>query len=91
MSIEFTTFTAPEKVNPYAETVAKLTEMNDENAAVVITVPTTDAAKHILQFQKAANAIGKTARKRLVQETEKGKNVAVTFTLTERHKPRRGK
>ena len=89
MSIEFTTFTAPEKVNPYADTVAKLAEMNDENAAVVITVPTSDAAKHILQFQRAANAIGKTARKRL---TEKVKNdTRVTFTLTERHKARRGK
>ena len=89
MTIEFTTFTAPEKVNPYADAVNILAEKNDENAAMVITAPNTEVAKHVLQVQKAANAIGKTARKRL---TEKGKTeTKVTFTLTTRHKARRGK
>lgn len=93
-NIEFTTFEAPTTVNPYTETVEALAKADNPNAAVVITVPTVDAPKHILKFQQAANAIGKTARKRMIEDITKGDekgNTKVTFTLTTKHAQRRGK
>lgn len=101
--IEFGTFVAPEKVNPYTEVVEKLSAAEDENASVTITVPAKDADKRRLAFQRAANAIGKTARVRLTDDSavkvtgkdDKGKDVLagdvkITFTLTKRHQNRRG-
>ena len=104
MAIEFTTFEAPEKVNPYIETVQALAEKNDENAAVVLTVDVNNAQREQFLFQRAANKIGKTARLRNKDEStvKEGKpdedgnktksgEVKLTFTLTEKHKTRRGK
>lgn len=102
MSIEIITFEAPEKANPFFEDVEKLLEASkvNENAAGVIVVPVEEAYKSQLLFQKAANAIGKTARLRLTdkeevtevlvegEKVERG-NVRLVFTLTERHKNRR--
>lgn len=101
--IEFGTFEAVEKVNPYAETVQKLADLNREDASVTITVPVHDEGKTKLAVQKAANAIGKTARIRLTDKSgvknlgtdEDGNdildgNVKIVFTLTKRHNARRG-
>lgn len=103
-SVEFTTFTAPEKTNPYAADVEKLAAVGSEDAAIVITVDANAAVKEQFKFQKAANAINKTARLRntddsgakVVGKTESGKPVyegvvKLTFTLTAKHKARRGK
>lgn len=100
--IEFTTFVPEEKVNPYTTTVAKLAEAG-EDAAVVITVDANKASAEQFKFQKAANAIGKTARVRHVDDSgaevtgvkDNGKkiykgDVKITFTLTTKHKARRG-
>ena len=103
-TVEFTEFVEPEKVNPYTDDVAKLAEQNNENAALVVTVDANQRLKHQLLIQKAANAIGKTARLRITDDsgakitgkTEKGKPIyegviKMTFTLTGKHKVRRGK
>lgn len=95
MSIEFGTWTAPETVNPYTEIVAKMIE-NGPETAVTVTVPEKDALKTRTLFAKAANAAGKTARIRVKDEPvtdAKGKptgEVRNVFTLTAKHKPRRG-
>lgn len=100
--IEFGTFTPVEKANPYIETVTKLNEAG-ENASVTLTVDATkEKAEHLL-FSKAANSIDKTARLRLRDgskikygpdedgtQVATGGTVALTFTLTKRHKNRRG-
>lgn len=104
VGITFGTFVKEEKANPYADTVAKLASLDDENASVTLTVDANRASAEQFAFQKAANAIGKTARVRhiddteatVVGKTERGKNkykgvVAITFTLTTKHKGRRSK
>ena len=61
-----------------------------------------DAQREQIKFQKAANSIGKTARLRHKDESAvvvtgdgesetKTGEVKMTFTLTEKHKVRRGK
>lgn len=101
--IEFGTFTAPEKVNPYTETIDKLIEAG-EDAAITVTVDATKETKERNLISKAANAKDKTARQR-VRDTSKvkygqndkgeqvatGGTVSLTFTLTKRHEPRRRK
>lgn len=100
--IEFGTFVEPEKVNPFAETVAKLAEA-PEGTSVTLTSDVKEAAADQFKFQRAANAIGKTARLRIKDESgvkvvgkdaEKndvlGGVVKLTFTLTAKHKQRRG-
>lgn len=100
--IEFGTFVEPEKVNPYNDVIPALIEQG-ENASVTITVDAKKAGRERLAFGKAANEHGKTARLRLTDdskaeygENDKGKRVAtggtvsMTFTLTDRHKARRG-
>ena len=102
-AIEFGTFTTEERVNPYAETVTKLSELNDPNASVTLTVDYDDKVKEQFKFQRAANAIGKTARLRKIDDSaveeigvdEDGHSVfagvvRLTFTLTKMHKGRRG-
>lgn len=100
--IEFTTFEATEKPNPYVEAVENLAKADDVNAAAAITVDVNDAQREQGLFQKAANKIGKTARLRMKDEsnvTVKGEGedavksgtVRLVFTLTEKHKVRRGK
>lgn len=101
---EFVTWESPAKANPYTDLVQKLADRNDESAGVTITVDAKEAANRQLLFQKAANAIGKTARlrhtdtsgSRVTGQTAKGRDiregvVKLTFTLTEKHAQRRGK
>ena len=96
--IEFTKFEAKEKENPYVETVQALAEANDPDAAVVITAPVDKAQYERNLFQRAANKINKTARLRFTDESgvsedkdgEKSGDVKMTFTLSNKHKTRRG-
>lgn len=103
MGIEFGTWEAPEAVNPYDETVAILAASADENASVTISEDVNEIQKHVLQIQRAANAIGKTAKIRSRDNSgvksngvdDAGKDiltgpVRVTLTLTAKHKARRG-
>lgn len=91
------------KANKYIGVVTKLAEMNSETASFTLTANANDADKEKLAFQQAANEIGKTARLRITDDTnakvigknDKGKpmyegTVNLTFTLTHRHKARRG-
>lgn len=100
--VEFTTFEATEKPNPYVEAVENLAKAEDANAAAAITVDVNDVQREQGLFQKAANKIGKTARLRHKDESNvkiEGKGddavktgtVRLVFTLTEKHKVRRGK
>lgn len=101
--ITFGEFVAEEAVNPWAEHVAALADraLTNPNASITIDVDVADAQGAQFKFQRAANDIGKTARLRLkddsgVKVTGKDKdgddivsgNVALTFTLTGRHKGR---
>jgi len=99
--IEFGTFTPEVKENPYGEAIKSLAEQNDPNAAITLRVDVNEASREQNLVQKAANAVGKTARLRHKDEskvTTKGEGddavksgtVALTFTLTEKHKARRG-
>lgn len=94
-NISIVDFTEPEKVNPYAEHVTALIAAG-EGKALNVTVPVADLAKTKLKFAKAANAQNKTARVKGVDDSavkadkegvETG-DVTITFTLTEKHKPR---
>lgn len=89
-NIEFTTFEPEAKENPYTQTVEDLAALGDPNAAVKVTVKADDSQREQFKFQKAANAISKTARVRAKTENEDG-TVTLVFTLTEKHKTRRGK
>jgi hypothetical protein len=103
----FGEFVAPEKVNPYADTLVAFAKASDENPNASWTVEL-DAAKETTErilIAEAANAVGKTARLRdrddsdrtVVGQREKSGNAVyagktrLTFTLTEKHAPRRGK
>jgi len=101
--IEFGTFEPEAKVNPYTEVVAQLAEAG-ENASVTLTVDHDKVIKERNLFAKAANGIDKTARLRDKDESkvkygtdDEGEQVSVggtvrlTFTLSPRHKARRGK
>lgn len=99
MTIEFGTWESPETVNPYIDTInalaAHIKETGNENASVTITVPKGEAIKTRLNVSRAANAIDKTARVRVNGETviENGTdtgNVRFVFTLTKKHKARKG-
>jgi hypothetical protein len=100
----FGEFVAPEKVNPYTETMAAFAKASDENANAAWTVEL-DAAKEITErnlIADAANAIGKTARLRDRDDTKRVKvgerpksgnpvyegKTSLTFTLSPQHKPR---
>lgn len=100
--VEFGTFEPEVKENPYKDVVAQLAEAG-ENAAVTLTVPFDKVVRERNLIAKAANAIDKTARLRKTDESGvkfgKGEDadkaiggtVALTFTLSARHKARRGK
>lgn len=91
------------KENPYIEMISDLADFNDESKAVIVTVDVNDAQNATNKIQRAANDLGKTARKRFVDdsevitstnadgETEYEGNVKITFTLTKMHQARRGK
>ena len=102
----FGTFVAPEKVNPYLETLKAFAEASDKNPETSWTVEL-DAAKEVTErnlIAEAANAVGKTARLRdrddsqrqVVGQREKSGNAvyggktSLTFTLSPRHAKRRG-
>lgn len=83
-------YKVPEKVNPYIQDVAELNAAG-EGKAGTITVPTKELTKARMLFGKAANAIGKTARLRNTEGDGKPDgNTVLTFTLSPRHKARRG-
>lgn len=103
----FGEFVAPEKVNPYKETLVAFAKAADENPNASWTVEL-DAAKEVTErnlIAEAANAIGKTARLRsrddsnrtVVGQREKSGNAVyggttvLTFTLSPQHKARKGK
>jgi hypothetical protein len=103
VKITFGEFVAPEKVNPYAETVKKVADLNNDKAAFTVEVDVADAVTVQHKIQRAANDIGKTARLRLKDEaavTVIGKDedgapvhggpVKLTFTIGTKHKGRRG-
>lgn len=96
MTVEIIDYVEAPKANPYAGHIEALIVAGEGKAATVI-VPTKDALKTRTAFSKAANDKGYTARVRVNAEpvlTDKGKdtgNVRFVFTLTTKHKARRGK
>jgi hypothetical protein len=103
----FGEFVAPEKVNPYNETLVAFVKASDANPNAAWTVEL-DAAKETTErilIAEAANAVGKTARLRerddsdrtVVGQREKSGNAVyggktrLTFTLAPKHAQRRGK
>jgi hypothetical protein len=106
--IVFGTWKSAEKANPYTDIVKQLAEApadeNGDDPSVTIKVNAKEAANRQLLFQKAANAIGKTARLRhtdasgsaVIGQTAKGRDIRegvikFTFTLSQKHSQRRGK
>lgn len=102
----FGTFEAPVKTNPYAETMKAFVKAADANPDAAWTVELDaekETAQRVL-IAEAAHAVNKTARLRsrddsnreIVGQRAKTGNpiykgtVSLTFTLTEKHKPRRG-
>lgn len=95
MSITIGTWEETPKVNPYVETIDAMIKAG-ENAAATITIDTKHTIRERNAFSKAANMRDKTARVRLTKDLVDGKGNAtgkteITFTLTARHKARRGK
>lgn len=101
--VVFGEYVEPEKVNPYTDSVSKLASLENENASMTITVDANNVQREQLKVQRAANEIGKTARLRntddskakVIGKTDNGKPkyegvVTLTFTLTHKHKARRG-
>lgn len=101
--ITFGEFVPEEKSNPFAGNVAELAKQDNPNASMIITVDVADAAATQHKIQRAANAIGKTARLRLRDDSavkvvgtdDDGDEilagqVRLTFTLTGKHKGKRG-
>lgn len=86
-NIEIIEFVEPSKVNPYIDAVTNLSE-SGEGHALSISVPVKDFTRERNLVAKAANSIGKTARLR--EKHEDGEEIVLTFTLTDKHKPRRG-
>lgn len=103
----FGEFVTPEKVNPYNETLKAFALAADENPNVSWTVEL-DAGKETIErilIAEAANAIGKTARLRsrddsertVVGQREKSGNAIyggvtrLTFTLSPKHANRKAK
>jgi len=97
-------YVAPaEEANPYLDTIDQLIAAGPESAIEVV-VDAKHASAEQLKVQKAANAKGHTARLRerddskvaVEGQNDKGKDilsgtVVLTFQLTDKHKPRRGK
>jgi hypothetical protein len=82
-------FTVPEKVNPYTDAVAALSEAG-EGKGFEIVCDTKDAGKNSLAFRKAANVIDKTARLRISEDDAELGTTRMVFTLTHKHAARRG-
>ncbi len=102
---EFGTFKPEEKVNPYLDTMKTFAVASNENPETSWTV-TLDAKRETPErvlIAEAAHAVNRTARLRnrddsareLVGERKSGNpvyegKVTLTFTLTDKHKARRG-
>lgn len=103
--VQFGTWEPEEKVNPYTDIVAKhiAAAEKNPNASYTLTVDVNDAQKEQFKYQKAANLAGKTAKLRMTDtskvtekpnadgEIERSGKVSLVFTITNRHKARRGK
>lgn len=103
----FGTFVAPEKSNKYEETFKEFARVakDDPNASWTVEVNAADESKERLAIAQAANKVGHTARLRSRDDSkrtqvgtkEKSGNpvyqgsVTLTFTLSDKHKTRRGK
>lgn len=100
--ITFGTWEQADKVNPYIETVKAMIEAG-EATSLILEIPYDDVVRERNLLSKAANELGKTARLRVKDESavkaskpDKDGNVThtgdvkLTFTLTKRHKARRG-
>jgi hypothetical protein len=83
-------FEEPVKVNPYAADVQALIEAGEGKAGEVITKAGEENKARVL-FAKAANEAGKTARLRVSEPGKDKGTTRLVFTLTEKHKARRGK
>lgn len=81
---EIIDYTAPEKVNPYADDVAALIAAG-EGKAGKITVDADKVKNAALKYRQAANASGKTARQRDQIENGDG-TVSLVYTLTDRYR-----
>jgi hypothetical protein len=82
-------FQEPVKVNPYKADVEALIAAGEGKAGELI-VPTDQASKARVTYAKAANDADKTARLRITEVDEKKGTTRFVFTLTSRHKARRG-
>lgn len=103
----FGTYVAPEKTNKYVDTFAEFARVAQDNpdASWTVEINAADETKERLLIAEAAHKVNKTARLRtrddsartVVGQKEKSGNpiyqgtVKLTFTLSEKHKPRRGK
>lgn len=94
MEIEFGTYVAPVKVNPYAELMSAFVAASDNNpnASYTLTVPALSALTEEHKFRKAANDANRTASLKVTETHGDGMKapemVSMTFTLTKRHKAR---
>lgn len=103
----FGTFEAPEKVNPYIATLEAFAEASKENpeASWTVTVDAAKETAERVLIAQAAHKVDKTARLRTRNDSNRTQvgtreksgtpvysgTVDLTFTLSEKHKPRRGK
>lgn len=103
----FGTYTPAEKTNPYIPTMRAFKDATDkdENASWTVELEAARETVERVLISEAAHTVGKTARLRnrddskrtVVGNREKSGNpiyagiVTLTFTLSEKHKPRRGK
>lgn len=91
--IVFGTFEEPVKENPYTEVVAQMVK-DGENSSVTLILEKSEVTKERLKLSKAANDIDKTARLRHTDDSALKDGVGLvklTFTLSPRHRKRRGK
>lgn len=103
----FGTYEAPEKVNPYTETIEALAKATEDNPKAAWTLEL-DAAKETVErvrIAEAANKIGKTASLKKRDDSQRtvlgnreksgnpvyGGKVILTFVLVPMHAQRRGK
>lgn len=102
----FGTFEAPEKTNPYIptfEAFAEAVKTNPDAAWTVTLDASKETAERVL-IAEAAHNVGKTARLRSRDDSKREQigtrektgnpiykgEVTLSFTLSEKHKPRRG-
>lgn len=84
---EIEDYSPEQKDNPWTDHVAALDEAG-EGKAMTVRVASSAAKRQRVLFQRAANAIDKTAR--CVEQSDDGEEVALTFVLKPREARRRG-